>query len=187
MSVLENLDIAALCTSPLEQVVLLDAALNRGLLDPGGLPFLRHGTEARRRWVVSSVDARAQSLLESIARVELREAGLTVIPQAEIAGVGAVDLLVEGHVVVETDGYEFHRRRDQFARDRDRDRQLALDGYATLRYASGDVLRDPGRIVEDVVAVLWRRGWFSPTVRTNLDRAARVSGPRWWSLPASRH
>lgn len=179
----QHLDIVGLCTTPLEQVALWDAAINRGLVRSEESLLLTRGTEQRRSRVIGAIDGRAQSPLETVARVALREAGFSVTPQVLLPGVGRVDLLVEGRVVVETDGYAFHHDREQFARDRKRDRALELSGYAVLRYTSADVLQSASGVVDDVIGVMWRRGWLTPTVRTNLDAAARVSRFGWRDRP----
>ncbi|WP_084075187.1 type IV toxin-antitoxin system AbiEi family antitoxin domain-containing protein [Demequina sp. NBRC 110052] len=180
MLALEHLDIAAQCTSPVQQVALLDEALRRGLITPPELERLQHGSTWRRSWVRHHVDLRAGSMQETVARVELREAGFLVQPQALISDVGSVDLLVEGSVVVETDGYAYHSDRRAFAADRDRDRRLHVLGFQVLRYTQADVLHHADQMVADVTALLWRQRRLTDSVRTRIDAAARVSHRDWW-------
>ena len=175
-----HLDIAASCTSPLQQVALLDAALGRGFLAAHEIQGMAFGSEARRLWVRGHVNAGSQSLGETYARVALVEAGVSVQAQARIGDVGAVDLLVEGRVVVEIDGFRFHTGHQQFGRDRDRDRALTLLGFTPLRFTHHDVVERLDDVVADVIATVWRVGLDSPTVRTRLTRAARDSRPMWW-------
>ena len=68
--------------------------------------------------------------------------------------VGEVDLLVEGRVVVELDGFAYHSGRREFDEDRRRDRELALQGYVVLRFTARDVLDDRDRLVATVRAAL---------------------------------
>ncbi len=63
------------------------------------------------------------------------------------------------HLVVETDGREFHHSAIAFERDRRRDLDLELAGWHVLRIGWRQVFYDPGRVTE--------------LVRTRL---ARVSG-----------
>lgn len=54
-----------------------------------------------------------------------------------------VDLLwAEGRLVVELDGYADHGTRAAFQRDRHRDFELALSGYAVLRLANDEIAQD---------------------------------------------
>jgi very-short-patch-repair endonuclease len=53
----------------------------------------------------------------------------------------------EHRLVVELDGYEFHRTRAAFERDRRRDAILAVEGYRILRFIHLTAKRDPGYVV----------------------------------------
>ena len=175
-----HLDVAAACSTPIQHVALLDAALARGFIVPSQLRQLATGTTRRRDWVRRRVHAGAQSLGESYARVGLEEAGVRVVPQARLAGVGAVDLLVEGRVVVEVDGHKYHSGQRQFALDRDRDRAVTLLGLTPVRFTHADAVERLDDLVKEVWAVLWRVGAGSESLRTRMDSAARDSQPMWW-------
>ena len=177
---LGHLDTAALCTSPLQQVGLMDSALHRGLVTPREVSDCGIGDERRRRWIRSHVSASAQSLAETYARVAMREAGLDVRPQARIRGVGSVDLLVEGALLVEVDGRGYHSDERQFTLDRQRDRTAGLQGLTTVRFTHNEVVKSLFDVVDEVVALLWRRELAPPTLRTRMNVAARVSDPEWW-------
>lgn len=194
---LAHLDIAALCSTPIAQLALIDAALARGLVTIPDLDDLQHGDQRRRDWLRKSADSRSGSLAETYARVALTEAGLDVVPQARIGAIGCVDLLVEGIVTVEADGYTYHSERKQFESDRLRDRDLTLAGFTPLRFTYHDVVSRTSAMVSDVVAVAWRETaekgdrasaddvpqgcepGLAP-LRTRLNAAARVSNPLWW-------
>ena len=194
---LAHLDVAALCSTPIAQLALIDAALARGLVVMSDLRDLQHGDQRRRDWLRKNADARSGSLAETYARVALTEVGLDVAPQARLGAIGCVDLLVEGVVVVETDGYAYHSDRNQFERDRLRDRDLTLAGFIPLRFTYHDVVSRTSEMVVDVVAVAWREtassavraladdarppyGSRQKSLRTRLNEAARVSEPCWW-------
>ncbi len=69
-----------------------------------------------------------------------------MVPQAQIKGLGRVDLVVNKgphFAVVEADGYEYHKDRQQFDRDRERDRFFQSKGWSTLRFTS-ETLFKPG-------------------------------------------
>jgi very-short-patch-repair endonuclease len=55
-------------------------------------------------------------------------------PQAWVAGLRVDFLFAASRLVVETDGYRYHRTRRAFERDRERDAILARAGYRTLRF-----------------------------------------------------
>ncbi len=57
-------------------------------------------------------------------------------------------------VVVELDGYEFHRTRGAFERDRERDARLAADGWLVLRFSWRQVIHEPETVIEALRATL---------------------------------
>lgn len=174
----EQVDLSALCIPPREQLALVDASLRRGLISREEVEAFTHGSRERRAWLFQMADARSESLSETCARVELVEAGLDVTPQYEFPAVGRVDFLVEGAVVVEIDSEAHHSGEKARARDGRRDRASTTQGSPALRYMFHDALERPAEIVDDVVATLMRMDRLTPTVRTKLARAARVSGWR---------
>ncbi|WP_297083833.1 DUF559 domain-containing protein [uncultured Demequina sp.] len=175
---IDHLDLAALCTEPRQQLALVDAALRLGLIRPADLAGFSQGSRARREWLVRMADGRAESLSETYARVEMVEAGLGVVPQAQVPGVGRVDFIVEDAVTVEIDSEAFHSGEKARARDGSRDRAATTQGYLPMRFSFHDAVERPDQIVADVVGTLTRWERLTPTVRTNLNTAARVSGWR---------
>jgi very-short-patch-repair endonuclease len=107
------------------------------------------------------VDERVESLPEAEALLLLVELagrlGLEVQPQAYIPGIGRVDFLIGGWLIVEIDGVAFHADRASVRRDRMRDNAATLRGYTRLRYVPETVWREPGRFVHEVEAVLTGR------------------------------
>jgi very-short-patch-repair endonuclease len=81
-------------------------------------------------------------------------AGLRVETQVYIDGVGWVDFLIEGRIVVEIDGLEFHLSPKQFAKDRQRDNAAAGHGLRTLRFTYDDVIRRPEHMIVAIRAAL---------------------------------
>ncbi|WP_162242479.1 MULTISPECIES: endonuclease domain-containing protein [unclassified Microcella] len=82
-------------------------------------------------------------------RVALRDVGLAVDVQVVIPGVGRVDLLVEGRVVVEVDGRRWHEGEQE--RDYWRDLQLARHGYIVVRVDYAHVVSRIDTVVEAVL------------------------------------
>jgi very-short-patch-repair endonuclease/predicted transcriptional regulator of viral defense system len=66
-----------------------------------------------------------------------------------------VDALWPTHrLVVELDGYAFHRDRRAFQRDRDKANALTAAGYTVLRFTHDDILRRPARTAAHLRALL---------------------------------
>lgn len=145
---------ASQCVSPREHLVVADALLHAGLVSAGDLTFGGGGTSSRSAWLRTRADARAESPLESLARLDLVEGGLRVEPQVYFRGVGRVDMLVQGKLVVETDGREYHDAGDAFARGRKRDRALHGMGFVVLRFTRKDVVSTPGLVLADTLRAL---------------------------------
>ena len=151
------LDHLGACSTPLTQLAAIDAALNRGIVQPADLATFTQTDLRRRRWMEEHADARSQSPLETKARFELRAAGLHAEPQKYVDGVGHLDLLVEGRVDVECDGRDYHADPEAFAEDRRRDRACEMLDIPVLRYTGREVLASRGRIANDVQRLLARR------------------------------
>ncbi|MCB2413356.1 DUF559 domain-containing protein [Demequina sp. TTPB684] len=151
------IQIASGCLGPLDHLIAVDGALRMNLISLKDLCFSRPSATERGLWLARHCDPRAESLLETVARWALTDAGYLVDTQVPIPGVGRVDLLVENSLVVELDGREHHRDREAFAADRRRDRALNAWGLRVLRFTYSDVLPSGSRVVEDVGAVLGAR------------------------------
>lgn len=136
-------------------VVTVDSALRKRLVSPEEIdPYLVGPGSARARAVLARCDGRSRSPIESLARAELEADGLSVEPAVDIAGVGEVDLVVEGCLVVECDGFAYHSGRREYREDRRRDRALAALGYRVLRFTWDDIMADPACVVRAVRAAL---------------------------------
>ncbi len=144
---------AARCVDFASLVVACDSALNLGLLGAGSLSACGFSAGALAS-LNASVDPRAESPLETLARMELVDAGMQVWPQARVEDVGRVDLLVNRRVAVELDGREYHSAPGAFRRDRARDRELAARGFSIARFAASDVLAQDGRVARSVTRIL---------------------------------
>ena len=148
------------------------------------------------------VDPAARSFTESRVRLALRRAGLAARAGVVFPGIGEVDLLVEGLLIVELDGYAYHSGRGEYKADRRRDRRALRMGMPTMRFAYEDsdpeaVLdevreqieamngsplpfgsRVPSEVRENVLA--WRSGSTQPQFRAcgrAPSRRGRIGGP----------
>lgn len=141
-----------------DAVVVCDAALRVGLDRDELVAAARRcrGRAASRiRDVVTRSDVRSESPLESCLR--LVAAGLgDVEAQVWIAGVGRVDLVVDGWLVLEADGFSHHSTREHYREDRRRLNALAAAGYVLLRFTYEDVVHHEARVAETIRQVLTR-------------------------------
>jgi hypothetical protein len=88
-----------------------------------------------------------RTILEARFLSITRGAGLPRPEVNEPWGRWEIDFLFREHgVAVETDGRDSHTRRAQFQRDRDKDRDLQLDGLIALRFTYADVMRRPAMV-----------------------------------------
>lgn len=142
------------CLPTMDAVVAVDSALREGLVRATSISRLLRGpgsVEARRR--LGLADASSGSLLETVLRLALREAGLSVACQVLVPGVGRVDFVIGGWLVVEVDGFEFHADREHYRTDRRRANLLVAGGFRLLRFSYEDVMFRRSDVVTQIVAV----------------------------------
>jgi very-short-patch-repair endonuclease len=82
---------------------------------------------------VASSTVGSESGPESLVRQRLFRAGIALRQQVDVPGVGRIDGVIGDRVVVEIDGFRFHRDAEAFENDRRRDAELAARGYAVIR------------------------------------------------------
>ncbi len=158
-----------------------DAALHQGHTDTDAVAALLRGPgsrQARQRLALTS--PRARSPLETLARLQLHDAGIPFADGVDIPYVGEVDLLVDDWLVLELDGYTYHEDEFQFARDRTRDRELVRQGYRVARFTRQDV--ELGRVGAEIHQLLAARNRAAGSVADRHKRAANGSLPgakRW--------
>ncbi|WP_242701958.1 endonuclease domain-containing protein [Arthrobacter cavernae] len=88
-------------------------------------------------------------MLEPLAAMHFRQAGIRFVQHVDVAGVGEVDFVVEGFLIVELDGGT-HFEKPAIKRDRRRDSTSVAGGYSVLRYFYEDVVHHPERMVAEV-------------------------------------
>ncbi|NCT92335.1 type IV toxin-antitoxin system AbiEi family antitoxin domain-containing protein [Cellulomonas sp. APG4] len=149
---------AVRCLPLRDAVALGDAALNSGRVSLAGLRAQRPTSAGRLEFdrFIRLLDGRSASLPETFLRLGLRAAGADVRPQAMIDGVGFVDMLVDGVVVVEVDGYAYHSGRREFGEDRRRDRTAQLQGLPVLRFTYADAVHTTASAVDEVLEAVRR-------------------------------
>jgi hypothetical protein len=179
VSIRDALDTSAMCATPLQQLVMLDAALEAGLIQHPELMFFRCGDAKRREWLRMNANGGAMSVSETVARAALVAAGLKPRVQVGRPGVGTLDLAVGKRFFIEVDGFEEHSKWGQFSKDRRRDREVSAARDWTLRYTYWDVVEDPMWFVHDVARIVRiplhtrfeaRMAWLMAKPATALNR-----------------
>ena len=150
---------------------MLDAARNRGLYDVSTLTIPPTGSRLPHlKEALSLSSDRARSILETVARLQLIDMGLTPQVGVWIEGVGEVDMIILGFIIIEVDGWAFHSSKEQREKDLKRDRELLRRGYVVLRFTYDDVMNgDFAREVPVSVTALRR---LVPDTRTEDARDA---------------
>ncbi|WP_177232095.1 DUF559 domain-containing protein [Agromyces sp. CF514] len=145
-----------------------ESALRTRNVDPGYLAQLplRHAAARRVRDCASQL---SDSGLESITFSRLRSIGIPVRQQVRLAG-HAVDGLIGSHLVIQLDGYGFHRDAASRRRDIAHDRRLALMGFTVLRFDYQQVLAEWAGVELEVRSAM--------AIGLHLGRDGRAAGGR---------
>ena len=157
------------CQPPRAAVATLDSALRLGVLDHDDLDALFRVLPRRYRVLRRLVDPRAESGPETLVRLILRSLGVRFEVQVEIAGVGRVDFVVDGWLIVECDSEEFHSKWEEQRKDRRRDQAAAALGYATYRAIAEDIMWHPDRVRAALAGLL---------TSANRTRSRTMRAPR---------
>lgn len=72
---------------------------------------------------------------------------------------------IEEHFAVECDGHDYHERtKEQAARDRRKDRNLARNGITVIRFTGSEIYRDPIGCAVEVEKI----------IKGNVDKAYKI-------------
>lgn len=145
---------AVLCQPPRAAIATIDSALHLGVLRHDELEELFAALPRRYRRLRRLLDGRAESGPETLMRLIVRSLGCTIEVQVDIDGVGRVDLLVDGWLIIECDSKEYHSDWETQRRDRRRDQAAAALGYATFRPIAEDIMWAPETVRAAVAGLL---------------------------------
>lgn len=120
--------------------------------------------------VAIDADGRAQSGLETLARLRLKRLEIRVRLQVRVKGVGRVDVLVGDRLVLELDSREHHLGR-QYHEDRRRDLELIDQGFLVLRVSYERVMFEWDSIERVVLAVVRRHDHLRTASRRRRELA----------------
>ncbi|MFS0793182.1 endonuclease domain-containing protein [Microbacterium sp. 1P10AE] len=155
VDIVEALAQAVRCQAPRAAVATLDSAWHLGLVDESGIAEVFQRLPRRFQVLQRLLDPRSETGTETLVRLILKSLGCHVELQVRIAGVGRVDLVVNGWLIVECDSKQFHGAWHSHKNDRRRDLAALERGFATVRLLAEDVLFHPDRVraaLERIVA-----------------------------------
>ncbi|MFD4960639.1 endonuclease domain-containing protein [Microbacterium sp. NPDC058389] len=152
--VVEALAQAVRCQGPREAIAMLDSALHNRLIDQRALGLVFARLPRRFTALRGLLDARSESGAESLMRLILRTLGCDVDLQVKISGVGRVDFILDGWLIVECDSETHHSGWGAQKRDRRRDLAAARVGYTTVRVIAEDIFFHRDEVREALTDVL---------------------------------
>jgi very-short-patch-repair endonuclease len=142
------------CQPRMVAVAALDSALYQGKISAADLDRIFAAVPSRFAALRDEIDSRCMSGIETILRLLCFDAGVRCVPQVNFPGIGTVDFVLEGCVVVETDGHKGHTSDIDQKRDYDRDIALAARGYIVLRFNYRQVMFHPERVMAAIRGAL---------------------------------
>lgn len=114
-------------------LIILDSAINRGLLTEPDVRQLVAECPKPTHRVLRYLDGRADSGTETRVRYFFQRRRVPVEPQASVPGVGWVDLRVGQSLMIECDSRAHHTGEENYARDHRRNLVLVSDDNTVLR------------------------------------------------------
>ncbi|UUE21789.1 endonuclease domain-containing protein [Microbacterium sp. J1-1] len=133
-----------------------ESAWNKRMLSAAARASIRARLPLTARWLVDFARPDAESGLESLIRLRLHLMGIEVHVQVAITGVGRVDFVIEGRVILEADGRENHAGSAHRHRDLLRDARASDLGFETLRFDYAMILHSWDVVAAAVLAALAR-------------------------------
>lgn len=148
----DSLENVLMCVSvclPADQAFAVwESALSRGLVT-AAQPRRIAWPSARARRLAAEASHLSDSGMESTFVWRCRRAGIRVVQQVMIAG-QPVDGLIGKRLVVQLDGFAFHKDAAQRRRDIRHDRELVAHGYTVLRFDYVDVMHNWPRVEREI-------------------------------------
>ncbi|WP_169581735.1 MULTISPECIES: type IV toxin-antitoxin system AbiEi family antitoxin domain-containing protein [Microbacterium] len=177
---IEALAQACRCQSVPAAIATLDSAWHRGLIGEDDLDDVFELLPGRYRALRPLLDRRCESGPESLVRLMLRRLGCRFTPQAQIPGVGRVDFLVDGWLVIECDSREFHSDWVTQRADYTRNLAAARQGLVILRITAEDILFRPDDVLLALRGAISARGVIrrvqnSPSARVRRTGALSLA------------
>ncbi|MFD5224653.1 DUF559 domain-containing protein [Microbacterium sp. NPDC058342] len=146
------------CLSEESFFAAYESAWNRRLLSASDRSRIRDALPRAATWMLDLARPDAQSGLESLLRFRLHLLGIRLDCQVGIPGVGRVDFVAAGRLIIEVDGRENHAGAERRHSDLRRDVAASALGYETLRFDYALVVHDWDAVVRAILPAIGRAG-----------------------------
>ncbi|MGY1550802.1 DUF559 domain-containing protein [Microbacterium sp. A588] len=133
-----------------------ESAWRKRLLSKSARSRVRQALPASARWLVEIARPDADSGLESLLRLRTHILGIHLDCQVVITGVGKVDFVLGGRLILEADGKENHDSETKRHNDRARDAAASALGYETLRFDYAQIVHDWPTVQAAILGALRR-------------------------------
>lgn len=133
-----------------------ESAWRKGLLSTAARARIRAALPETARWLVDLARHDADSGLESLLRLRLHLLGIRLDCQVSVDGLGVVDFVAGGRLIIEADGKENHDGPSKRHKDLVRDAIASRLGYETLRFDYAQIIYDWDSVAPAIVAALAR-------------------------------
>ncbi|MFF2841519.1 DUF559 domain-containing protein [Paenarthrobacter sp. NPDC057981] len=155
---LEDTVIHALtCLPEVDAIAVAQSAIkNRGVSRDVLEGELRANYFGNARKRLRMADGLSESVPEISARLLFESEGLSFRRQVRISGVGRVDTLIDGWLIVEVNGYQFHSSRDAWRKDMARLNAAQARGFNILSFAPEQIWSSPDDVMEQIRGFLAR-------------------------------
>lgn len=78
-------------------------------------------------------------------------------PQVDIDGYKADFVIESDKIIVECDGYDYHKTKEQMQSDYERERYFVKCGYTVVRFTGSEINRDPDKCVNELLEIVRER------------------------------
>lgn len=130
-----------------DAVASLESARHQGLIDDVAVRDIANVLPRAQRRMIERQRRGAMSGIETHFRLAAEAQGWKVDIQVYVAGVGHVDVLIDGWLVIELDGGG-HAELEQMHIDRRRDAELIMLGYRYHRFDYPQLMNDMDRCID---------------------------------------
>lgn len=132
-----------------------ESAWNKRLISARDRARIRAGLPRAAHWLLDLARPDSESGLESLIRLRMHLLGIRLDCQVRIPGVGRVDFILEGRIILEADGRENHTHEKRHA-DLRRDAAASALGYETLRFDYAMIVHDWPTVLAAILPAIGR-------------------------------
>ncbi|MGM7679955.1 endonuclease domain-containing protein [Microbacterium sp. A94] len=132
-----------------------ESAWNKRLISATDRARIRRELPKTAGWLLDLARADAESGLESLLRLRLHLLGIQLECQVAIDGVGRVDFVIGGRVILEADGKDNHTGAKRH-KDLMRDAAASVLGYETLHFDYAMILHNWDLVVAAILPAIAR-------------------------------